>query len=70
MLRQRFAIACLALGALFLGRAHAASNVVQYAHDAAGNIVAIQRVDAAPITVSSLAPASGPPGTAVTIAGT
>ena len=70
MIRQRFAIPCFVLAALLLCRAHAASNVVQYTHDAAGNITAIQRINPAPITLSAFAPGSGPPGTIVTITGT
>ena len=52
------------------GRAGAASNVVQYTHDAAGNIVAIQRVNPETIAISGFSPASGPPGTTVWITGT
>ena len=70
MFRQRFAIPCLVIGALVLSRADAASNVVQYTHDASGNIVAIQRVNPAPITLSGFAPASGPAGSPVTLTGT
>ena len=50
--------------------AHAASNVVQYTYDAAGNIVAIQRLNAAPIAIADFTPASGAAGTAVAISGT
>ena len=53
-----------------LARCHAASNVVQYTHDAAGNIVAIRRVNPSPITIAGFAPLSGPTGTLVTITGT
>ena len=70
MSRQRFAIPCLLLGTLSLGLAYAASNVVQFTHDAAGNIVAIQRVSPAPITLAGFVPTGGPAGTAVTITGT
>ncbi len=73
MLRQRLRslgrwvlVACLAV----IGAVHAASNVVQYTHDAAGNIVAIRRVNPAPITIAGFAPLSGPTGTLVTITGT
>jgi hypothetical protein len=52
------------------GRADAASNVVQYSYDAAGNIVGIQRVNPALVTLASFSPASGPPGATVTISGT
>jgi len=64
------AIACLAAGALVLNRADAASNVVQYVYDAAGNIVAIQRVSPAPVTLTGFAPTTGPVGTSVSISGT
>ena len=73
MLRQRVrslgrcvVVACLAV----IGAVHAASNVVQYTHDAAGNIVAIRRVNPSPITIAGFAPLSGPTGTVVTITGT
>ncbi len=59
-------VACLAI----IGAVHAASNVVQYTHDAAGNIVAIRRVNPSPITIAGFAPPSGPTGTVVTITGT
>jgi len=65
-LRPSLVVACLA----FVTVVHAASNVVQYTYDAAGNIVALQRVNPAPITISGFAPATGPIGTAVTITGT
>ena len=70
MLRQCFALSCLVAGALVAGCADAASNVVQYTHDAADNIVAIQRVKPAPLTLAGFAPGGGSPGTAVTITGT
>ena len=70
MLRQCFAISWLVAGILLLGRADAASNVVQYTYDAAGNIVGIQRVNPAPIALAGFSPASGPPATTVTISGT
>ena len=70
MLRQSFAVSWLLAGTLLVGRADAASNVVQYSYDAAGNIVGIQRVNPAPITLASFSPASGPPGAAITISGT
>jgi hypothetical protein len=68
--RQCFAISCLFVAALVPAAADTASNVVQYTYDAAGNIVAIRRVNPAPVTLSGFAPASGPAGTPVTIAGT
>ena len=68
-LSQNLAIACLAVAALAVTPASAASNVVQYAFDAAGNIVSIQRANPAPISISGFAPTSGPVGTMVTISG-
>jgi len=70
VLRQWFAMSCVVAGAFVSGRADTASNVVQYAHDAAGNIVAIRRVNPAPITVAGFSPAGGPAGTTVAITGT
>ncbi len=65
----RIAIAVVACCAV-AGAVRAASNVVQYRYDAAGNVVAIDRINAAPITLSSVLPSSGSIGTAVAIAGT
>ncbi len=59
-------VACCAVASVV----HGASNVVQYRYDAVGNIVAIERVNAAPITLSAVSPSSGPVGTPVAIAGT
>ena len=59
-------VACLAV----IGAVHAASNVVQYTYDAAGNIIAVRRANPAPITIAGFAPSSGPAGTVVTITGT
>jgi len=59
-------LACLAV----IGAVHAASNVVQYTRDAAGNIVAIRRANPAPITIAGFVPTSGPTGTVVAITGT
>ena len=47
----------------------AASNVVRYTYDVVGNIVAIERVNPAPIAIADFAPASGVSGSAVTISG-
>jgi len=52
------------------GVATAASNVVQYTYDAAGNITNIQRQTAPGFAITSFMPTSGPVGTAVTIYGT
>lgn len=52
-----------------LADVHATSNVLQYTRDVAGNIVAIQRVNPAPISIGGFAPTSGPFGTAVVITG-
>ncbi len=54
---------------LGLADARAASNVLQYTRDAAGNIVAIQRVNPSPIVIGAFTPTSGTPGTAVSITG-
>ena len=70
MLRQCLAISGLCLEVLLASHAEAASNVVQYSYDAAGNIVAIQRLNPAPIALAGFSPASGPSGTTVTITGT
>ncbi len=66
---RTLAIASLAVAALAAAAAHAASNVVQYGYDAAGNIVSIQRANPAPIGITGFAPTSGPVGTLVTISG-
>jgi len=47
----------------------AASNVVQYTYDAAGNITTMRRANPAPIVISGFVPTSGPAGTEVTLAG-
>ena len=62
---------CLAVTFLSVaGVVCAASNVVQYTHDAAGNVVAIQRINPAPITLTGLVPATGPVGAVIAITGT
>ncbi len=62
---------CLfALGVATVTAVHAASNVVRYTYDAVGNIVAIQRVNTATVSIADFAPTSGAAGTAVTITGT
>ena len=62
-------IAGVVLAALCTTAIHAASNVVQYTYDAAGNIVSIERANPAPISISGFTPTSGPVGTVVTIVG-
>ena len=57
---------CLTAAGTVLG----ASNVVQYTYDAAGNVVAIQRINPAPITLTGLVPATGPVGAVIAITGT
>ncbi len=52
------------------GLASAASNVVEYTYDAAGNITNIQRQTAPGFAITSFSPTSGPVGTVVTIYGT
>jgi len=69
VLRQWFAISCFVAGALVSGRADTASNVVQYTYDAVGNVVAIQRLNPAPIALVGLSPTGGPTGTTVTLTG-
>jgi hypothetical protein len=67
---KTLAIACLVIATAVDTAAHAASNVVQYTYDAAGNIVVIQRANPAPISLSGFAPTAGPIGTVVAITGT
>ena len=59
-------MACLAAA----GAALASSNVVQYSYDAAGNVVTIQRLNPAPITLTGFVPATGPMGAVIAITGT
>ena len=68
--RRAFAACVVVACCAVAGPVEAASNVVQYRYDAVGNIVAIERVNAAPVTLSSVSPSSGPIGTAVAIIGT
>jgi hypothetical protein len=59
-----------ALGVLSLATAAlAASNVVQYVRDAAGNIIEIKRQVAGGVAITSFDPTSGPVGSNVTIYG-
>lgn len=60
----------LALLALLASSAWAASNVVDYTRDAAGNITAIRRIFAPGFAITGFSPASGKEGAAVTIYGT
>ena len=72
MLHRCARVAGRSLVAAFLlaaGPAHAASNVVQYGYDAAGNIITMERINAAPITIAGFAPTAGPVGTVVAITG-
>lgn len=64
-LRHSVVIASLA----FVTAAHAATNVVLYTYDAAGNIVAMQRSDPVAIVVSGFTPGTGPVGATVTVSG-
>ena len=69
--RGRFFGRCVLVASLaVIGAVHAASNVVQYAYDPAGNIVAMRRANPSPITIAGFAPLTGPAGTLVTITGT
>ncbi len=68
--RRTFAACVVVAFCAVAGLVEAASNIVQYRYDAVGNIVAIERVNAAPVTLSSVSPSSGPIGTAVAIIGT
>jgi large repetitive protein len=61
--------ACLAL-ALSTVAAMAASNVVGYTRDAAGNITAISRMSAPGFAITGFSPMSGKEGAVVTIYGT
>ncbi|MEO8306261.1 MAG: IPT/TIG domain-containing protein [Betaproteobacteria bacterium] len=65
-----FVVAGIAVAMLGAPASHAATSVVQYTYDAAGNIVAIGRGAAAGVSIAGFAPASGPVGTIVTISGT
>ena len=62
------AFGCFAAAFGFSG-AQAASNVLQYTRDAAGNIVSVQRANPSPLVIDSVAPGSGAPGTTVSITG-
>lgn len=60
----------LRFGPLLLAfTAAAASNVVEYTYDAAGNITRIQRQAGPGLAITSFSPESGPVGTTVTIYG-
>lgn len=64
------ALACIAAAMLGMVTSQAATNVVQYTYDAAGNIVAIGRGASTAMSIAGFAPTSGPAGTSVTISGT
>jgi YD repeat-containing protein len=51
-------VACLVLA----GTVDAASNVVQITYDAAGNVIAIERIHSAPIALTGFNPAIGSTG--------
>jgi len=68
-LARSVAAAGLALTALVVTEACAASNVVGYSFDAAGNIVAINRGIPTMVSLSGFTPTAGPIGTPVTITG-
>jgi hypothetical protein len=59
----------LLAGFLFATASLAASNVIQYTYDAAGNITNITRQSTGGFAITSFTPSSGPVGTAVTIYG-
>jgi hypothetical protein len=67
LIRRRL-FACL-LGCLVASAAMAASNVVEYTYDAAGNIVQIGRQAVPGFGITGFSPGSGPVGTQVTIYG-
>ena len=68
--RCALALACIAATVLAMVASQAATNVVEYTYDAAGNIVAIGRGASAAVSITGFAPTSGPAGTSVTISGT
>jgi len=63
--RRSVVIASLA----FATAAHAATNIVLYTYDAAGNIVTMHRSDPAPIAIYGFTPVTGPAGVTVNVAG-
>jgi len=73
---RRPATHCVALILLFIVSsilpfaATAAGNIVQYQYDAAGNIIGIQRLPCAILSITGFSPASGAVGDSVTISGT
>src|SRR5437762_3020118 len=64
-----WAVVIVAAATIAVDAVHAASNVVQYTYDAAGNIVAIGRSNQAPISISGFTPDAGSVGALVAIAG-
>lgn len=67
--RQVVGLWAMTTVALCAAPASGASNVVQYMYDAAGNIVRMQRLALAPVTIAAFVPAAGPVGTTITITG-
>jgi hypothetical protein len=59
----------LLTGLVFAGASFAASNVIQYTYDPAGNITNITRQSTGGLAITSFSPTSGAVGTAVTIYG-
>lgn len=67
---ERIAVWLVTSCLMMAGTADAASNVVRIIYDAAGNIVAIERVNAAPIAPAGANSATGTAGAIVPIKGT
>jgi len=67
--RSTSAVAVAAVALLCAGTAWAASNIIEYTRDAAGNITALARPSASSLAITSFSPASGSVGTVVTIYG-
>lgn len=63
------ALSAIAVGALAIGTVGAATNVIEYVYDAAGNIVQVRRQPTSGLFITSLSPGSGAVGAAVTIFG-
>lgn len=67
--RRQAAILATVVCVLLASVASAASNVIEYIYDAAGNVVQVRRQPTSGLSISSLSPGSGTVGTAVTIYG-